>query len=358
MPLFATDGVAARHLEIHYPSPRAGCGRPPRWSSWPATWRRSPSSATGARRRSPAGTRLLSRCSTTCRSVSGCWTATGGHVRQPGRPGDLGRRPFWASRTSGASRLVGRLPASRSRRRNGRRRGPSSRARPRSTRSCTSRASTAPRRPCSTPPCPLRSLDGAIIGAIAASNQDITEQRAAEEALRRSEEQLRHAQKMEAVGQLAGGIAHDFNNLLTGILSYCDLVLQELRPGDPIARRHRADPPRRPAGRRPDPPAPGLQPPPGAPAPRALAQRRVDRARRDAPAPRSAPTSSLETELDPGLWHVLADPGQLEQVLVNLVINARDAMPDGGRVTVTTANRPAQRSRRRARQRRAARVPT
>ena len=80
---------------------------------------------------------------------------------------------------------------------------------------------------------PLRALDGGIIGAIALQ-QDITEQRAGEEALRRSEEQLRHSQKMEAVGQLAGGIAHDFNNLLTGILSYSDLVLQELLPDDPI----------------------------------------------------------------------------------------------------------------------------
>lgn len=183
---------------------------------------------------------------------------------------------------------------------------------------------------------PLRSLAGDIVGAILL-NEDITERRAGEAALRRSEEQLRHAQKMEAVGQLAGGIAHDFNNLLTGILSYSDLVLQELRPGDPIGGdieqiRH--------AGQR----------------AAALTRQLLAFSRRQVLQPRvlSLNTSvaeldpmlsrllgadvSLDTELDPALWYVLADPGQLEQVLVNLVVNARDAMPSGGRVTIRTAN--------------------
>jgi PAS domain S-box-containing protein len=183
---------------------------------------------------------------------------------------------------------------------------------------------------------PLRALDGGIIGAIALQ-QDITDQRAGEEALRRSEEQLRHSQKMEAVGQLAGGIAHDFNNLLTGILSYSDLVLQELRPDDPIRGdieqiRH--------AGQR----AAGLTRQLLAFGRRQVLQPRVLSLNAcvvevDAMLRRLVgATVTLENELDPGLWHVLADPGQLEQVLVNLVINARDAMPDGGRLTVTTAN--------------------
>jgi two-component system, cell cycle sensor histidine kinase and response regulator CckA len=185
---------------------------------------------------------------------------------------------------------------------------------------------------------PLRSLAGEVVGAILL-HQDVSEQRKGEEALRRSEAQLRHAQKMEAVGQLAGGIAHDFNNLLTGILSYADLVLGELRPGDPIRAdleqiRHAAQ---RAA---------------------ALTRQLLAFSRRQVLQPHVLSLNgcvaeldailrrllgadvTLDTELDPGLWYVQADPGQLEQVLVNLVVNARDAMPAGGRVTIATANLP------------------
>ena len=184
---------------------------------------------------------------------------------------------------------------------------------------------------------PLRSLSGEIIGAILV-HQDITDQRAAEAALRSSEAQLRHAQKMEAVGQLAGGIAHDFNNLLTGILSYSELMLQELREGDPLRGdleqiRH--------AGQR----AAGLTRQLLAFSRRQVLQPRVlslnaTVTELDAMLHRLLGADVVfETELDPGLWYVLADPGQLEQVLVNLVVNARDAMPHGGTLTIGTANR-------------------
>ncbi len=183
---------------------------------------------------------------------------------------------------------------------------------------------------------PLRSLGGEIVGAIVV-NQDITDQRAAEAALRRSEEQLRHAQKMEAVGQLAGGIAHDFNNLLTGILSYSDLMLEDLRPGDPLRRDLEQI---RQAGQR----------------AAALTRQLLAFSRRQVLQPRLLSLNATVTELDtmlrrlldanvtletvlqPDLWYVRADPGQIEQVLVNLVVNSRDAMTDGGVVTITTAN--------------------
>jgi PAS domain S-box-containing protein len=183
---------------------------------------------------------------------------------------------------------------------------------------------------------PIRGPDDEVIGAIIV-NQDITERHAAEEALRQSEQQLRQAQKMEAVGQLAGGIAHDFNNLLTGILSYCDLILQEIRGGDPI----RADLEQiRHAGLR----AAGLTRQLLAFSRRQVLQPRVlslnsTVAELDGMLRRLlAADIMLESELDPALGYVLADPGQIEQVLVNLVVNARDAMPRGGRVRIATAN--------------------
>jgi PAS domain S-box-containing protein len=184
---------------------------------------------------------------------------------------------------------------------------------------------------------PIMGAGGTIEGAIVL-NQDVSEQRAAEEALRRSEEQLRQAQKMEAVGQLAGGIAHDFNNLLTAILSYCDLLLDEVRQGDPI----RADVEQiRQAGQR----AAGLTRQLLAFSRRQVLQPKVLSlntvvAETDGMLRRLIGADIvLEMSYDPGLWYALADPGQIEQVLMNLVVNARDAMPQGGRLTVSTSNR-------------------
>jgi signal transduction histidine kinase len=184
---------------------------------------------------------------------------------------------------------------------------------------------------------PITGAGGRIEGAIVL-NQDVSGQRAAEEALRRSEEQLRQAQKMEAVGQLAGGIAHDFNNLLTAILSYCDLLLEEVRNGDPI--RSDIDQIRL-AGQR----AAGLT------------RQLLAFSRRQVLQPKVLSLNSVVSETDSmlrrlvgadiavevtceaALWYALADPGQIELVLMNLVVNARDAMPNGGRLTIATSNR-------------------
>ena len=169
------------------------------------------------------------------------------------------------------------------------------------------------------------------------SFRDITERLRAEEALRRSEEQLLQAQKMEAVGRLAGGIAHDFNNLLTVIKGHSDLALRELPPRD--HRRADLEEISKAADR-------AAQ----------LTRQLLAFSRKQVLQTRELDLNEviggaenmlrrligedveLVTMLAPDLGHCIADPGQVEQVLMNLVINSRDAMPAGGVLVVQTSN--------------------
>ncbi|MEO8844288.1 MAG: ATP-binding protein [Kofleriaceae bacterium] len=162
---------------------------------------------------------------------------------------------------------------------------------------------------------------------------DISAQRSAEDALERTQEQLRHAQKMEAVGRLAGGIAHDFNNLLTVIVSYTSLSQSRLEPNHEVhialqeieAAAHRAA---------------------------QLTRQLLSFSRRQAIEPHHVNLGELLDETRSmlvrllgedvevaitaarALGPVFADPGCLVQVLLNLAINARDAMPRGGRISI------------------------
>jgi two-component system cell cycle sensor histidine kinase/response regulator CckA len=157
---------------------------------------------------------------------------------------------------------------------------------------------------------------------------------------RMEEQHLREAHKMEAVGRLAGGIAHDFNNLLTGIMLYCDLLTMGLERNQRL--RHHAQEIRHAADH-------------GA----ALIQQLLAVARPHPSEPRIVSVNEVVTEmvemlgrligehielvmgLKSGLAAVVIDDAQLKQVLMNLVLNARDAMADGGRITIETANRRA-----------------
>jgi two-component system sensor histidine kinase EvgS len=182
----------------------------------------------------------------------------------------------------------------------------------------------------------LRSPSGDPLHFIALV-QDITGQKRAEDERRNLERQLLQAQKMESVGRLAGGVAHDLNNHLTVINGYCAMLLDEMGPGDPL---------REPvgeillAGNR----------------AAALTQQLMAFSRKQVAEPRVISLNDVVAEagkmlsrligedieiitrLDPSLGSVMADPSQMNQVLMNLAVNARDAMPEGGRIVIETLN--------------------
>ena len=166
---------------------------------------------------------------------------------------------------------------------------------------------------------------------------DVSERVRAEEALRDAEVQLRQSQRLEAIGQLTGGIAHDFNNVLTAIGSYSDFLYESLDAGD--ARRLDIQEIRKAADR-----AAGLTKQLLAFSRSQILQPRVLDVNASLVELESLLkrllTADLELEfaLQPDVGHVRADPGQLAQVVINLAVNARDAMPDGGVLTISSRN--------------------
>ncbi len=177
-------------------------------------------------------------------------------------------------------------------------------------------------------------------GLIYSSVRDVTEIKLQAEALAKTEEALRQSQKMEAVGQLTGGLAHDFNNLLAGISGSLELMqtrMSQGRMGDLDRYMSVAQGAAKRAA--------------------ALTHRLLAFSRRQTLDPKPTNVNRLVRDMDElvrrtvgpavcleivglaGLWSAVIDPGQLENALLNLCINARDAMPDGGRITIETANR-------------------
>ena len=176
-------------------------------------------------------------------------------------------------------------------------------------------------------------------GLIQAVGRDVTAEREAARALGQAEEALRQAQKMEAIGQLTGGIAHDFNNLLTGIIGSMDVLKRRIAAGRYEDIQRFMDAAVTSANRA-----------------AALTHRLLAFARRQPLDPKPTDANRLirgmeellartlgeqvrlRTRLSPDLWPVITDAHQLENAILNLAINGRDAMPEGGELTITTAN--------------------
>jgi two-component system cell cycle sensor histidine kinase/response regulator CckA len=154
---------------------------------------------------------------------------------------------------------------------------------------------------------------------------------------KRLEEEIVQSQKMRAIGQLAGGVAHDFNNLLTTILGYTELLQRRLSPEDPLRALRGRSRQRGGAGERAHETAPRVRRKQMLrPLPIDLNEvvREMDALLRHM----IGDSITLQIDLDPALGTVNADPGQIGQVLMNLVGNARDAMPAGGAVGIETGN--------------------
>ncbi|PYN75060.1 MAG: hypothetical protein DMD96_28720 [Candidatus Rokuibacteriota bacterium] len=175
------------------------------------------------------------------------------------------------------------------------------------------------------------------VSGLTGVGRDVTERKRADAVLRQRESEMRQLQKIEAIGRLAGGVAHDFNNVLTVVIGRCQLLLARYRPEDPVYQD--LDQIESTAQR-------------AASLTRQLLAFSRNQSSAGQPVDLNATVTSvsdmlgrligenieLAVTLDPRLDLIVADPGQIEQVIVNFAVNARDAMPGGGRLTIATRN--------------------